>query len=85
MKSGQGRPPGRPTPEPAIGASAEVLLEHARQHPCRDDAGADVVICPCGGAAALVCDDCREPVYVVVLRTDGVPCEHARELMGGGR
>ena len=63
-----------------IGASVEVLAEHARRHPCQDATCVEVV-CPCGSALALVCGECRQPVYVAV-RPGAAPCEHARELMG---
>lgn len=66
---------------PPAGASAEVLAHHARQHPCPPDAPCLHVPCPCGGALALVCGDCGEPVYVVLLRPDAPPCVHARELI----
>ena len=61
-----------------LGASGEVLREHASQHSCEPDA-AQEIICPCGGCLAIVCARCREPVFLVLL--SDAPCAHARELL----
>jgi hypothetical protein len=59
-----------------VGASLEVLIEHADQHPC--DAEQISVPCPCGGAVALICVCCKLPVFLVLIVDE--PCEHALAL-----
>ncbi len=63
---------------PRVGASEEVIREHADRHPC-GDADAYEVVCPCGSSLAIVCDGCGEPVFVVVQ--PGTWCVHAHELV----
>lgn len=62
------------------GASEEVIRHHAEQHPCPAETNVREVDCPCGATRALVCDGCREPVFIAVR--PGTWCEHAQQLMG---
>ena len=65
-----------------VGASPELLAEHAKRHSatCPGEGEAHEVPCPCGGALAIVCAECGDAVFLVLLAEP--PCSHAAELLG---
>ena len=61
-----------------VGASSEVIAEHADRH-CRRCSGAGYrAPCPCGDAIVIVCEECG-PVFIALR--PGTFCRHAGEVL----
>lgn len=69
------------------GISSEVADEHARRHNaekgCDPDLAPETRQCICHRCTIVICNSCREPVFVAFLPGD--MCRHAKhiiEMMG---
>jgi len=79
-RSTRAGPDDDPPEPPRLGASEEIVGEHARRHGCGPNAPMLEVVCPCGTTVLLVCARCGEPVFAAVA--PGTFCVHAQEAIG---
>lgn len=66
---------------PSAPASVELVQHHAREHARGhgvDEVGLHDYVCPCGQTIALICAECRQPVFLATRTPEW--CAHAVSL-----